>query len=90
MYGSVLRGDLSQSISVGSNSFIGDNVVIHVSGSSSKHSTQIGDGTFIGSGAIIHGATIGNGCVIGQNATGVFFIFYFLFSLFTFFFFLMY
>lgn len=69
MYGSVLRGDLSQSISVGSNSFIGDNVVIHVSGSSSKHSTQIGDGTFIGSGAIIHGATIGNGCVIGQNAT---------------------
>jgi carbonic anhydrase/acetyltransferase-like protein (isoleucine patch superfamily) len=69
MYGSVLRGDLGQSISVGANSFVGDNVVIHVSGSMSKHSTNIGEGSFIGSGAVIHGATIGNGCVIGQNAT---------------------
>lgn len=59
-YGAVLRGD-SGRISVGDNSNVQDNCVIH-------EETVIGSGCSIGHGAILHGCTVGNDCVIGMGA----------------------
>mmetsp|Transcript_21856 Transcript_21856/g.37336 ORF Transcript_21856/g.37336 Transcript_21856/m.37336 type:complete len:307 (+) Transcript_21856:137-1057(+) len=70
-YGAVLRGDVN-GISIGSNSNIQDNVVIHVA----KHSisgqprpTVIGDNVTIGHGATIHACTIGDNSLVGMGAT---------------------
>jgi carbonic anhydrase/acetyltransferase-like protein (isoleucine patch superfamily) len=55
------RGDVN-SISIGSNSIVGENALVHVSGSNQKGGspspTKIGNGCEVGSGAIIHGATL--------------------------------
>lgn len=59
-YGAVLRGD-SGKITVGDNSNVQDNCVIH-------EKTTIGSGCSIGHGAILHGCTVGNDCVIGMGA----------------------
>ena len=59
-YGAVLRGD-SGKITVGANSNIQDNCVIH-------EETTIGTGVSVGHGAILHGCTVGNDCVIGMGA----------------------
>lgn len=64
-YGAVLRADTS-SISIDENSNIQDNVVIHTN---EKYPVTIGKNVSVGHGAVIHGATVGDDCVIGLNAT---------------------
>ena len=64
-YGAVLRAD-TNSINIGENSNIQDNVVIHTN---ENHPVTIGNNVSVGHGAVIHGATVGDDCVIGLNAT---------------------
>lgn len=59
-YGTVLRAD-SGRITIGPNSNVQDNCVIH-------EETTIGSGCTIGHGAIVHGCTVGDDCVIGMGA----------------------
>lgn len=59
-YGAVLRGD-SGTISIGENSNIQDNCVLH-------DTVTLGKGCSVGHGAILHGCTIGDNCVIGMGA----------------------
>ena len=59
-YGAVLRGD-SGKISIGENSNVQDNCVIH-------EATTLGRGVSVGHGAILHGCTVGDDCVIGMGA----------------------
>ena len=63
-FNAVIRGD-SSSISIGKNTNIQDNVVIHTS---KNHKVIIGDNVSIGHGAIIHGCFIGNNVLIGMGA----------------------
>lgn len=56
-----IRGDEGE-ISIGENSNVQENVVIHAK-------TKIGKNVTIGHGAIIHGAKIGNNVLIGMNST---------------------
>ena len=64
-FGAVLRGDL-QPITVGENSNIQDNAVIHVGANTP---VVIGDNVTVGHGAIVHGASIGNNVLVGMGAT---------------------
>ena len=64
-YGAVLRAD-TNSITVGENTNIQDNVVIHTN---QQYPVAIGNNVSVGHGAVIHGATVGDDCVIGLNAT---------------------
>ena len=64
-FGAVLRGDL-QPITVGENSNVQDNAVVHVGANTPA---VIGDNVTVGHGAIIHGATIGNNVLVGMGAT---------------------
>lgn len=64
-FGAVLRGDLNQ-IVIGSRSSIQDNSVIHVN---RRKMTLVGEDVIVGHGAILEGCEIGNGCMIGMNAT---------------------
>ena len=59
-HGAVLRGD-SGAITVGDNSNIQDNCVLH-------ETVTIGKGVSVGHGAILHGCTVGDDCVIGMGA----------------------
>ena len=59
-YGAVLRGDTG-TITVGENSNVQDNCVIH-------EKTTVGKGCSIGHGSILHGCTVGDNCVIGMGA----------------------
>lgn len=59
-HGAVLRGD-SGAISVGDNSNIQDNCVLH-------EAVTVGKGVSVGHGAILHGCTVGDDCVIGMGA----------------------
>ena len=59
-YGAVLRGD-SGPITIGENSNVQDNCVIH-------EKTVVGKGCSIGHGAILHGCTVGDNCVVGMGA----------------------
>lgn len=59
-YGAVLRGDTG-AITVGENSNVQDNCVIH-------EKTTVGKGCSIGHGAILHGCTVGDNCVVGMGA----------------------
>lgn len=63
-YSASLRGD-DESIKIGENTSIQDNVVIHVS---KGHATTIGDFSTIGHQAIVHGCSIGSNVVIGMGA----------------------
>ena len=62
--GAVLRGDIA-GITVGDNSNIQDNAVLHV-----NYNTpcQIGAGVSVGHGAVVHGSKIGDNVIIGMNA----------------------
>lgn len=64
-FGAVLRGD-EDSITVGEESNVQDNAVVHVDDGSP---TVIGDRVSVGHGAVIHGATVGDGSLVGMNAT---------------------
>ncbi len=61
MPGAVLRGDYGK-ISIGPNSNIQDNCVIH-------EKTTVGELVSVGHGAILHKCKIGNRVVVGMNAT---------------------
>lgn len=63
-YGAVIRGD-SDSIRVGNNSNIQDNVVVHVD---PGNPVSIGSNVTIGHNCVIHGCTIGDNCLIGMGA----------------------
>lgn len=70
-YGALLRGDVN-AITVGSNTNIQDNVVIHVARhaiSGQPRSTQIGSRVTVGHGATLHACTVGDGCMVGMGAT---------------------
>jgi len=64
-FGAVLRGD-SDKISVGKNTNIQDNAVIHCD---PNEPCTIGEGCVIGHNAIVHGATLHNGVLVGMNST---------------------
>ena len=59
-YGAVLRGD-GGAISIGENSNVQDNCVIH-------EGTTVGKGCSIGHTAILHGCTVGDNVVVGMGA----------------------
>lgn len=59
-YGAVLRGD-SGAITIGDDSNVQDNCVIH-------EKTTLGKGCTVGHGAILHGCTIGDHCLVGMGA----------------------
>ncbi len=64
-FGAVVRGDVN-SIKVGNNTNIQDNVTIH--GTYEKASTTIGNNVTIGHNAVIHGCTIEDDVLIGIGA----------------------
>ena len=64
-YGAVVRGD-SGRIVVGARTSVQDNVVLHVN---DRDDTLIGADVTIGHGAVLEGCVVGDGCLIGMNAT---------------------
>lgn len=64
-FGAVLRGDFG-AITIGPGSNVQDNAVIHVG---ADWPTVVGANVTIGHGAALEGCTIGDGAVIGMNAT---------------------
>jgi carbonic anhydrase/acetyltransferase-like protein (isoleucine patch superfamily) len=64
-FGAVLRGDFG-AITVGAGSNVQDNVVIHVG---ADWPTVLGANVTVGHGAVLEGCTVGDGAVIGMNAT---------------------
>lgn len=65
MFGVVLRGDRDR-IVLGAGSNLQDNVVVHCDLGSPA---QLGANVSVGHGAVVHGCTIGDGSLIGMNAT---------------------
>ena len=64
-YGAVLRGDLAP-VKVGSGSNVQDGSVLHVG----DHSPcLVGHETVIGHRVMLHGCRVGDGCIIGMQAT---------------------
>ncbi len=64
-HGAVIRGDIAP-ISIGKNSNVQDNCVIHCS---DDFPVTIKDNVSIGHGAVIHGCTLEDNVLIGMNAT---------------------
>src|SRR5699024_3906777 len=64
-YGVSARGD-SAPITVGARTNLQDNVVLHAD---AGYPCTIGEDVSVGHAAIVHGATVGNGALIGMNAT---------------------
>jgi carbonic anhydrase/acetyltransferase-like protein (isoleucine patch superfamily) len=64
-YGVVVRGD-TNSIKVGTDSNLQDNVVLHAD---PGFPTSIGDRVSVGHGAVVHGCTVEDDCLIGMGAT---------------------
>lgn len=64
-YGVSARGD-SAPIRVGARSNLQDNVVLHAD---AGYPCTIGEDVSVGHAAIVHGATVGDGALIGMNAT---------------------
>ncbi|MEA3470159.1 MAG: gamma carbonic anhydrase family protein [Thermodesulfobacteriota bacterium] len=64
-FNAVLRGDEGK-ISIGNNTNIQDNAVIH---SDMMVSVEIGDNVTIGHGSVIRGCRIGNNVMVGINST---------------------
>lgn len=64
-YGVVMRGDMD-AISLGENSNIQDNSVVHTD---TGKPTAIGANVSVGHGAIVHGATVDDGVLIGMAAS---------------------
>lgn len=65
MFGAVLRADRA-AIALGAGSNVQDNAVIH---GDPGFPAVVGRDVSIGHGAIVHGATVGDQCLIGMNAT---------------------
>ncbi|GMI29616.1 hypothetical protein TeGR_g335, partial [Tetraparma gracilis] len=66
-YGAVVRGDVNP-VSVGANSSIGENAVVHVAKIQGDLPTSIGENVTIGPGAIVHAATLGSNVLLGARA----------------------
>lgn len=69
-YGAVLRGDLN-AISIGDNTNIQDNAIVHVARNSPKNEprpTIIGNNVTVGHAATVHAADIGDNCLVGMGA----------------------
>lgn len=64
-YGAVVRADI-EDITIGAGSNIQDNAVVHAD---PGHPAQIGNDVSVGHGAVLHGCTIGDGALVGMNAT---------------------
>lgn len=64
-YGVSARGD-SAPIAVGARSNLQDNVVLHAD---EGFPCTIGEDVSVGHAAVVHGATVGDGALIGMNAT---------------------
>ncbi|SFQ46637.1 Carbonic anhydrase or acetyltransferase, isoleucine patch superfamily [Lachnospiraceae bacterium XBB1006] len=64
-FNAVIRAD-EYPITIGKNSNVQDNAVLHVGGG---FSCTIGDNVSIGHGAIVHGCEVGDGTLIGMGAT---------------------
>ncbi|MCI9887223.1 gamma carbonic anhydrase family protein [Micrococcales bacterium 31B] len=64
-YGAVIRAD-TEDISVGRGSNLQDNAVIHAD---PGFPARVGDDVSVGHSAVLHGCTIGDGALIGMNAT---------------------
>lgn len=64
-FGAVLRGDIDR-IVIGPRSNVQDNVSVHTE---MGFPAIVGADVSIGHGAVVHGCTIGDGCLIGMNAT---------------------
>jgi len=59
-YGAVLRGD-SGCITIGDNSNVQDNAVLH-------NAVTMGKNCTVGHGAIVHGCTLGDECLVGMGS----------------------
>ena len=64
-HGAVVRGD-TDSITVGNNSNIQDNCVVHCT---KGFPVKIGNNVSVGHGAVVHGCTLEDNVLIGMNAT---------------------
>ena len=64
-YGAVLRADM-EDILIGEGSNIQDTAVVHAD---PGYPARIGNGVSVGHGAVLHGCTVGEGALIGMNAT---------------------
>jgi len=64
-YGAVLRGDLAR-VSIGARSNLQDGSVVHVADGGP---CQIGEETVVGHRAMLHACRVGDGCLIGMQAT---------------------
>lgn len=64
-YGAVIRADM-EDITIGEGSNIQDTAVVHAD---PGYPAQIGNDVSVGHGAVLHGCTIGDGTLIGMNAT---------------------
>ena len=68
MPGAVIRADLGR-ITIGNNSVVEDNCVIHSGSLTGVEDIVIGENVIIGHGAVNHARKIGNNVLIGMNAT---------------------
>lgn len=64
-YGAVIRADI-EDITIGAASNIQDTAVVHAD---PGYPAKIGNGVSVGHGAVLHGCTVGDGSLIGMNAT---------------------
>jgi carbonic anhydrase/acetyltransferase-like protein (isoleucine patch superfamily) len=64
-YGAVVRADM-EDISIGAGSNIQDGAVIHAD---PGYPARVGSRVSVGHGAVLHGCTVGDGTLIGMNAT---------------------
>ena len=64
-FGAVIRAE-SDSITIGNNTNIQDNCVLHCDEGSPL---KIGDNVTVGHSAVVHGCTVGNNCLIGISST---------------------
>ncbi len=63
-YNAVLRGDIND-ITIGENTNIQDNTVIHVA---DNYSTVVGNNVTVGHSVVIHACRIGDNCLIGMGS----------------------
>ena len=69
-YGSVIRGDVN-SVRIGKNTNIQDNVMVHVAkhnANNTSRDTIIGDNVTVGHGATLHACTVESNAVVGMGA----------------------
>lgn len=66
-YGAKIRGDVHD-ISIGSNTSIGDCVMVHSAKIQNDHPTSIGNNVTVGSNAVIHACNIHNNVIVGSGA----------------------